>query len=204
MDRYCSNEQERSLGDTCSTLSAQEMAWCRVIVELPHHQGGLGIKPLPASGMAAFYSATVHMVSWLGSLPHASEWVAGQNLADPNTWNSSSLTTLKQFHDKLLTHYNCTEWAPPPNFLLLMLLHRGATRTVLALFPSLRLTFSLHCVLSRLRKMAKILFVRRYLYNFRSLIASWKTGCGMRGRSNIRLRTVCVTCTCFITPNRCP
>jgi hypothetical protein len=45
---------------------------------------------------------------------HASEWVAVQNLADPNTWNCSSLTTLKQPHDQLLTHYNCTEWAPPP------------------------------------------------------------------------------------------
>jgi len=61
--------------------------------------------------MADFYSATAQMVSWLGSLSHASEWVAGQNLADPNTWNSSALQTLKQLHDNLLTHYNCTEWA---------------------------------------------------------------------------------------------
>jgi hypothetical protein len=105
---------QRGLGDTFDNLSAHELAWCRVIVELPHHQGGLGITPMPASGMAAFYSATAHMVSWLGSLPHASEWVAGQNLADPNTWNSSGLQTLKQLHDKLLTHYNCTEWALPP------------------------------------------------------------------------------------------
>jgi NADH:ubiquinone oxidoreductase subunit H len=55
--------------------------------------------------------STAQMVSWLGSLSHASEWVAGQNLADPNTWNSSALQTLKQLHDNLLTHYNCTEWA---------------------------------------------------------------------------------------------
>ena len=48
-----------------------------------------------------------------GSLPHASEWVAGQNLADPTTWNSSALQTLKQLHGNLLTHYNCIEWAPP-------------------------------------------------------------------------------------------
>ena len=65
------------------TLSVHELAWCRAIVKLSHHQGGLGITPLPASGMAAFYSATAHMVSWLGSLPHASGWVAGQNIADP-------------------------------------------------------------------------------------------------------------------------
>ena len=32
-------------------LSAHEMAWCRLIVDLPLHLGGLGITPLPASGM---------------------------------------------------------------------------------------------------------------------------------------------------------
>jgi hypothetical protein len=100
---------QRGLGATFATLSAHELAWCCVIVELPHHKGGLGITPLPASGMAAFYSATAHLVSWLGSLPHASEWVAGQNLADPTTWNSSALQTLKQLHGNLPTHYNCTE-----------------------------------------------------------------------------------------------
>ena len=56
------------------------------------------------ASMAAFYSATAHLVSWLGSLPHASEWVAGQNLADPTSWNSSALQTLKQLHGNLLTH----------------------------------------------------------------------------------------------------
>ena len=54
--------------------------------------GGLGISPLPSSRMAAFYSATAQMVSWLGSLPHVSQWVADQNLADP-TWKCSSLKT---------------------------------------------------------------------------------------------------------------
>jgi hypothetical protein len=45
------------------------------------------------------------------------------------------------------------------------LLHRDSTMTVLALFPFLRLTFSLHCVLCRLRKMAKLLPVRRNLHS---------------------------------------
>ena len=65
--------------------------------------------------MAAFYSVTANMVSWLGSHPHAPQWVAGQNLADSTTWKCSSLTTLKQLHDQFLMHYNCTEWAPPPS-----------------------------------------------------------------------------------------
>jgi hypothetical protein len=41
---------QRGLGDTFATMSAHELAWCRVIVELPHHKGGLGITPLPAIG----------------------------------------------------------------------------------------------------------------------------------------------------------
>jgi hypothetical protein len=116
----------------------------RVFVELPHHQGGLDITPFFARfGNSNFYSVTDHMVSWLGSLPHASEWVVGQ-LADPNTWNCLSLTTLKQLHDKLLTYYNCTEWAPSRLLMLLhlTLLHRDATTTMLAFFPFLPLTFS--------------------------------------------------------------
>jgi hypothetical protein len=60
---------QRGLGATFATLSSHELAWCRVIVELPHHKGGLGIRPLPASGMAAFYSATAHLVlGWVHSL----------------------------------------------------------------------------------------------------------------------------------------
>ena len=50
---------------------------------------------------------------FLAGFAPSSGWVAVQNLADPNTWNSSALQTLKQLHDNLLTHYNCTEWAPP-------------------------------------------------------------------------------------------
>jgi len=65
--------------------------------------------------MAAFYSATANLVVWLQSLPHASEWVDGQNLADPNTWTSSALQALKQLHDQLMQHYNCKEWVPPTN-----------------------------------------------------------------------------------------
>jgi hypothetical protein len=34
---------QRGLDNTFATLSGQEMAWCRMVVELPDHQGGLGI-----------------------------------------------------------------------------------------------------------------------------------------------------------------
>jgi hypothetical protein len=105
---------QHGLGATYDTLPAYILAWCRTIVELPHHEGGLGIAPLPASGMAAFYIATASLVSWLGSLPHASQWDACQTLDDRISCLCSALTTLKQLHGKLLTLYNCSEWAPPP------------------------------------------------------------------------------------------
>jgi hypothetical protein len=52
--------------------------------------------------------------------------------------------------------------------LRLTLLHKATTTTVLALCPSLRLTFSLLCVFGRMRTMAKLLLVRRHLHNVRS------------------------------------
>ena len=67
---------QRGLGATYDTLPAHILAWCRTIVELPHHEGGLGITPLPASGMTAFYKATANLTwshgaahGWVRSLP---------------------------------------------------------------------------------------------------------------------------------------
>jgi hypothetical protein len=51
------------LGATFATLSSHELAWYCVIVKLPHYKGGLGITPLPASGMALSYSTTGPLVS---------------------------------------------------------------------------------------------------------------------------------------------
>ena len=106
---------QRGMGGTFDTKPAIDKDWCRMIVELPHHRGGLGITPLPASNLAAFYSATARLVSWLGSLPqsHSAYWVRNQDLADSNTWTSSSLSSLKLVHSTLLEEYGCIEWAPP-------------------------------------------------------------------------------------------
>ena len=105
---------QRGLGGSLDHKPEIEQDWCRMIVELPHHRGGLAITPLPASGIAAFYSATASLVSWLGSLPqsHSSQWAQNQDLADPTTWTSSSLAALTTVHSQLLTDYGCTEWAP--------------------------------------------------------------------------------------------
>ena len=53
---------QRGLGATFATLSPHELAWCRVIVELPHHKGGLGITPLPA--YRAWQRFTARLLKW--------------------------------------------------------------------------------------------------------------------------------------------
>jgi len=88
--------------------------------------------------------------------------------------------------------------------LRLTLLRRYTTTTVLALFPFLRLTFSLLCVFGRMKTIAKLLLVRHYLHNARSQSTSCKRGRCMSRCNEIRLRIACVMYTCFITPNRCP
>jgi hypothetical protein len=88
--------------------------------------------------------------------------------------------------------------------LRLTLLHKDTTTTVLALFPFLRLTFSLLCVFCRMRTMAKLLRVRRYLHNVRSQSTSYKRGRFMSRRCEIRLQSACVMYTWVITPNQCP
>ena len=82
---------QRGLGATYDTLPANVLTWCRTVVELPHHEGGLGITPLPASGMAAYYTATANLVSWLGSLPHASNGLLARLLTIPTLGDARHL-----------------------------------------------------------------------------------------------------------------
>ena len=63
---FCQHTR-RGLGDTYNTLPVHVLEWCRTIVELPHHEGGLAITPLQASGMAAFYSAAFYMAAFYKS-----------------------------------------------------------------------------------------------------------------------------------------
>jgi len=143
--------------------------------------------------MAAFYSVTANKVSWLGSHPHAPQWVAGQNLADSTTWKCSSLTTLKQLHDQFLMHYNCTEWAPPPPAGPAAAPAPDApapgrdddSARPLSL-PPLNLLASLRA--RQVEEMAMLLLVRRYLHNVKSQSASCKAGCGINRYCKIRPR----------------
>jgi hypothetical protein len=57
-------------------------------------------------------------------------------------------------------------------------------------------------VFGRMRTMAKLLLVRRYLHNVRSQSTSCKRGRCMSRCCEIRLQTACVMYTCFITSGR--
>jgi len=118
---------------------------------------------------------------------------------------SRTLWVLHNFGAPLCAACYCVVFAQNGLHLWLMLLrltllHRDATTTVLALFPFLRLTFSLLCMFGRMWTMAKLLLVRRYLHNVRSQSIS-TSGCCMRRRCGIRLRNACVMCTCLIDEN---
>jgi hypothetical protein len=70
----------------------------------------------------------------------------------------------------MLTHYNCTEWAPPPVADANALDDPAQEHddNMLALFPVLHVTFSILCVFRRMRKMARLLLASRSLSNDRS------------------------------------
>jgi len=57
---------QRGLGATFATLSPHELVWCCVIVELPHHKGGLGITPLPA-----WQRFTARLLTWFLGWVHS-------------------------------------------------------------------------------------------------------------------------------------
>jgi hypothetical protein len=65
------------------------MNFHRVTMQLPHRNGGLGLTPHRASGMAVFYSASSTFVGWIAQRPHLRHLLSlGQCPTDPTTWTS--------------------------------------------------------------------------------------------------------------------
>jgi hypothetical protein len=62
---------QRGLGATFATLSPHELAWCCVIVELPHHKGGLGITPLRLCQHRAWQLFTARLLTWFLGWVHS-------------------------------------------------------------------------------------------------------------------------------------
>ena len=91
------------------------MNWHRMTAQLPHHEGGMGLTPQRASGIAAFYSASSTFVGWLARRPHRLQWLRQGELADPGTWLTGPLLELTHTHKTLLQDYKCVEAAPAAN-----------------------------------------------------------------------------------------
>ena len=60
----------KGTGNRSAMWQPPVMNWHRMTAQLPHHQGGLGLTPQRAYGIAAFYSASSTFLSWLAQRPH--------------------------------------------------------------------------------------------------------------------------------------
>jgi hypothetical protein len=62
---------------------------------------------------AAAYTTNARFVAFLGTFacPAQQVWLPGNDLHDPATWMPPPLCQLKQMHEDLLQHYDCTDQA---------------------------------------------------------------------------------------------
>ena len=62
----------KAIGDRWRSWPPGTLAWHRTTLQLPHHKGGLGLTPVCASGIAAFYSPSVTSTSGFSATTTAS------------------------------------------------------------------------------------------------------------------------------------
>ena len=102
----------KAIGDRWRSWPPGTLAWHRTTLQLPHHKGGLGLTPVCASGIAAFYSATARSVRWFSGLSNPTFWIS-DDLTRPDDWQSSSMCALRDIHQRLLRDYHCVIADPP-------------------------------------------------------------------------------------------
>ena len=100
------------IGSSSDKWSARALEWYSSIVQKACHRGGLGITPNSATSISAYYSASVHYVSWVLQLPNTAFWAGGQDLTQPASWTAPNLNALRDTHARLLREYQCVEVAP--------------------------------------------------------------------------------------------
>jgi hypothetical protein len=76
-----------------------------------NNEGGFGIPNNTITRRAAPYTTNARFVAFLGTFacPCQQVWLQGNDLQDPATWMPPPLCHLKQMHDDLLQHYDCTD-----------------------------------------------------------------------------------------------
>ena len=78
-----------------------------------HNEGGFGIPNNTITSCDAAYTKNATFVAFLGTFacPAQQVWLPCNNLQDPATWMPPPLCQLKQMHEDLLQHYDCTDQA---------------------------------------------------------------------------------------------
>ena len=93
----------KGTGNRSASWTRAATNWHRMRVQMPHFNGGLGLPPQCASGLAALYFASSTFVGWLAQRPHMRDWIRqGQNLHDQITWSAGPLVDLKDTHTCLI------------------------------------------------------------------------------------------------------
>jgi len=103
------------MGGTFDRKPPADKAWCRMTSNC---RIIVAAWPSPHYLPQALRPSTMRRPAWLPGWALCPNLIPrnghkNQNLADSNTWTSSSLTSLKTVHSQLLADDGCIEWAPP-------------------------------------------------------------------------------------------
>ena len=105
---------KKGAGPDRGAWNDNHQAWARMMMHLPHAEGGFGVISSNITMNAAFYTSTSRFVAWLGtfSQAHQSLWLPTITLNDSSTWtpqHSPQLDLLRDIHTDLLHNCGCKE-----------------------------------------------------------------------------------------------
>ena len=102
---------KKGAGPDYGSWNRDHHAWARMVMHLPHDEGGFGVCSSNITMNAAYYTSTSRFIAWLGTFTQDRQnlWMPHDNLADSATWNSPQLLLLSKIHQDLLVKYNCKE-----------------------------------------------------------------------------------------------
>jgi hypothetical protein len=109
--RFCQATSKKGTRDAYKTWNQQERVWVDIRLHESHDEGGFGVPNNTITRCAAAYTTNARFVAFLGTFacPAQQVWLQGNDLQDPATWMAPLLCQLKQMHEDLLQHYDCTD-----------------------------------------------------------------------------------------------
>ena len=83
---------------------AASKAWERMVLHLPHAEGGVGATFNDITKNATFYTSTSRFVAWLGAFPQDRLvlWLPQDDVQDFFSWSSPPLVLLRDIYSDLL------------------------------------------------------------------------------------------------------